>query len=197
MNELSDTSDMENITTEAKVRGERGSEAKKPAAYWSPYLAGLGLGLTLLASLLIMGRGLGASGALTRVMGYGLNAVAPDHANSLVYLRGYFTQENHILNEYLVFLLAGVFVGGFVSGALAGRIGAKVERGPTASVRLRISLALLGGLLSGFGARLARGCTSGQALTGGSTLALGSWLFIIATFAGGYAAAYFVRRQWQ
>ena len=43
---------------------------------------------------------------------------------------------------------------------------------------------------------MARGCTSGQALSGGATLATGSWLFMLMVFAGGYAVAYFVRRQW-
>lgn len=48
----------------------------------------------------------------------------------------------------------------------------------------------------GFGAKLARGCTSGQALSGGAILNLGSWAFMMMVFAGGYAAAYFLRRQW-
>ncbi len=37
---------------------------------------------------------------------------------------------------------------------------------------------------------------SGQALTGGALLNLGSWAVMLAIFAGGYALAYFVRREW-
>jgi uncharacterized membrane protein YedE/YeeE len=48
----------------------------------------------------------------------------------------------------------------------------------------------------GIGAKLARGCTSGQALTGGALLSVGSWAFMLSVFAGGYAVAYFFRRQW-
>ena len=48
----------------------------------------------------------------------------------------------------------------------------------------------------GFAARLGRGCTSGQALSGGAELALGSWVFMFAVFGGAYAFAWFVRRQW-
>ncbi len=48
----------------------------------------------------------------------------------------------------------------------------------------------------GYGARLARGCTSGQALSGGAVLSVGSWAFMFAVFAGGYALAYFVRKAW-
>jgi uncharacterized membrane protein YedE/YeeE len=48
----------------------------------------------------------------------------------------------------------------------------------------------------GVGAKFARGCTSGQALTGGALLSVGSWLFIVAAFAAGYLAAPLVRRAW-
>jgi uncharacterized membrane protein YedE/YeeE len=63
-------------------------------------------------------------------------------------------------------------------------------------VRLRWATAFAGGALMGFGARLARGCTSGQALSGGAVLSLGSWAFMFAVFAGGYALAFFVRKLW-
>ena len=48
----------------------------------------------------------------------------------------------------------------------------------------------------GFAAKMARGCTSGQALTGGALLSVGSWIFMIAIFIGAYAFAYFMKRQW-
>jgi hypothetical protein len=51
-------------------------------------------------------------------------------------------------------------------------------------------------MLMGLGAKLARGCTSGQALTGGALLSVGSWLFILTAFAAGYLAAPLVRRAW-
>ena len=44
-----------------------------------------------------------------------------------------------------------------------------------------------------YGARLARGCTSGQALSGGAVLAAGSWAFMFAVFGGAYGLAYFLR----
>ena len=59
-----------------------------------------------------------------------------------------------------------------------------------------IVFAFIGGSLMGFGAKLARGCTSGQGLTGGALLSVGGWAFMMAVFAGAYAFAYFVRRQW-
>ena len=44
--------------------------------YMNPYLAGIGLGLVLLSAFVIMGRGLGASGAFSAVVAWALNAVA-------------------------------------------------------------------------------------------------------------------------
>ena len=49
----------------------------------------------------------------------------------------------------------------------------------------------------GAGALLARGCTSGLALTGGALLAAGSWLFMGAAFAGAYLLAPVVKRAWR
>jgi uncharacterized membrane protein YedE/YeeE len=71
-----------------------------------------------------------------------------------------------------------------------------VEKGPKITVNRRLLFAFLGGGLMGIGAKLARGCTSGQALTGGAVLNVGSWAFMLCVFAGAYAMAYFVRRQW-
>ncbi len=61
----------------------------------------------------------------------------------------------------------------------------------------RLALAFVGGALMAIGAALARGCTSGQALTGGALLNLGSWAFMMMVFAGAYAVAAFVRWQWR
>jgi uncharacterized membrane protein YedE/YeeE len=92
--------------------------------------------------------------------------------------------------------IVGVVLGGLASAALAGRLGRAVERGPRISGRRRIVHALAGGVAMGVGAVLARGCTSGLALTGGALLAVGSWVFILAAFAAGYAAAPLLRRAW-
>jgi uncharacterized membrane protein YedE/YeeE len=71
-----------------------------------------------------------------------------------------------------------------------------VERGPRISSPSRLWLALAGGLIVGFAARLARGCTSGQGLTGTAMLFTGSLAFLVCMFIGAYAAAFFVRREW-
>lgn len=169
-----------------------------PRPYWSPYTAGFGLGLVLLASFLVLGLGLGASGGFARIGLLLVNAIAPNHVQGLDHAAP-LVNAGPILKDGMVFGVIGVAIGGFL-GALSARrlvpLGT-VERGPTTSRALRLTLALVGGGVMGFAARLARGCTSGQALSGGAQLALGSWVFMFAVFGGGFAFAWFVRRQWR
>jgi uncharacterized membrane protein YedE/YeeE len=58
-------------------------------------------------------------------------------------------------------------------------------------------MALGGGLLMGLGAKFARGCASGQALTGGALISAGAWAFMMTFFGGGYSVAYLVKRAWR
>lgn len=168
-----------------------------PRPLMNPYWAGFALGLVLLASFVAMGRGLGASGAFTTAVATSVHAVAPAHAEGNAFYREYLGDgATSPLKDWLVFEVLGVFVGGFVSGALANRLKLTIEKGPRATSLLRLVLAFAGGALMGIGAKLALGCTSGQALTGGALLNLGSWISMICVFAGAYALAWFFRRQW-
>jgi len=163
--------------------------------YASPYLAGVGLGLVLLAAFALVGRGLGASGAFSSVAAAGVSAVAPAHAAANPATAEYLGAGGP-LRDWLVIEIAGVVLGGFASAWLAGRLGSAVERGPRVGAGARLAYAGGGGLVMGIGARLARGCTSGQALTGGALLSVGSWIFIATAFAAAYAAAPLFRREW-
>jgi len=179
------------------IENEKVKSVKVPKPYWNPYLSGIGLGLVLLLSFVIMGRGLGASGAFSSGISYVIQKIAPTHANTNEFYSEYIGDGTKSpLKDWLVFEVLGVFVGGFISGALGGRIKKTIERGPNFSDRKRLVYAFAGGALMGIGAKLARGCTSGQALTGGALLNLGSWAFMMCVFAGAYALAYYVRRQW-
>jgi hypothetical protein len=168
-----------------------------PKYYWNPYLTGIGLGIVLLATFVIMGRGLGASGALSTVVSVVVNEVAPEHAQSNDFYKGYLGDGSKSpFKDWLVFEVLGVLLGGFISGAIAGRNKMMIEKGPNITNKKRLLYAFIGGTLMGFGAKMARGCTSGQGLTGGAMLSVGGWAFMIMVFIGAYATAYFVRRQW-
>jgi hypothetical protein len=165
----------------------------KPEPYMNPYLAGFFLGLTLLASYLILGVGLGASGAVARFAAALELILWPSHTLASEYFGQW---GEHPLRYYLVFMAIGIFFGGIVSAMAAGRIRFCTERGGRCPVKRRLVFALCGGVLAGFASRLAGGCTSGQALSGGALLLTGSLLFMLFLFVGGYAAASFFRRQW-
>ena len=159
----------------------------------NPYIAGVFLGLILLASYLTLGAGLGASAGVARIGAFCEAAFAPAHVAASKYFGSW--GENP-LYYYLVFMFVGVFFGGLTSALWSGRFSLTVERGKKAPLRLRLWFAFGGGILVGFASRLANGCTSGQGLSGSALLLSGSMAFLMSVFIGGYAAAWFVRRQW-
>ncbi len=114
-----------------------------PKPYWNSYWAGFGLGLVLLASFVIMGRGLGASGAFTTAVATAAHAVAPAHAENNAFYAEYLGDGSRSpLKDWLVFEVLGVFVGGFLSGVLANRSNSSVEKGPRITTRWRLALRL-------------------------------------------------------
>jgi uncharacterized membrane protein YedE/YeeE len=165
----------------------------EPKPYANPYLVGVLLGLVLLASFVILGAGLGASGGIAHIGAALSMGVSPSHTLSSEYFGKWGSAP---LDYYLVFMFVGTFVGALFSALLANRARIQVERGTAFSVSRRLGYALAGGVLVGFASRLARGCTSGQALSGGALLLSGSLVFMVCLFVSGYAAAWFVRRQW-
>jgi hypothetical protein len=163
----------------------------------NPYLAGIGIGLVLLAAFVVVGRGLGASGAFASVVSSVVGLVAPEQAAANPFFSKYLSRAPHPFKDWLFIEVLGVMIGGFASGYFARRVSRTIERGPRITDRGRLALAFAGGVLMAFGAQFGRGCTSGQALTGGSLLNLGSWAFMLSVFAGGYGTAYFLRREWK
>jgi uncharacterized protein len=169
---------------------------RDPTKFWNPYLAGVALGLVLISASVVMGKGLGASGASFRAGVAAVQVFAPGHVAAAPGLRSV-AQHGSPLDDWLVFEVLGVLLGGLVGAYTSGRLGREVLRGPRISAAARLAMALAGGLLMGFAAKLARGCTSGQALSGGALLSAGSWVFMFSVFGGGYALAYVVRRAWR
>jgi uncharacterized membrane protein YedE/YeeE len=183
-------------TTARKDRLRNFFMDRKEKDYANPYFAGVLLGLVLFASFFITGNGLGASGGMNRILVFFEDLVAPGHVDRTPYLIGMAGGDLNPLDSWIVLVTVGVLLGGFVSGWLNGRLKPEVGKGPRISKRSRLLFAFIGGAFMGYGARFARGCTSGQALSGGATLAVGSWALMFAIFGGGYALAYFVRRLW-
>ncbi len=168
-----------------------------PAKYMNPYLAGVFLGLVLLVTIFVTGRGLGASGAIKSIVVAGVDGVAPAHAGQSPFYATYLGPgKDHPLKTWLVFEVVGVLIGGFVSGLVSNRLKFMTESGPRIRPRVRWLFAAIGGALFGIGAQLARGCTSGAALSGMAVLSTAGFVAMIAIFGSGYAAAYAARRLW-
>jgi uncharacterized protein len=170
------------------------SRPEKP--YVHPYLGGVLLGIVLFLAFLLTRNGLGASGGLNRIQAGLEDAVVPGHIDRTPYLLKLAGGNLNPLDDWSVPVLLGAFLGGGVSGLLNGRSKFEVNKGPNVSKRTRLIAAFFGGIIFAYGARMARGCTSGQALSGGATLSAGSWAIMLCIFAGAYGLAYFLRKLW-
>ncbi|MCG6967429.1 MAG: YeeE/YedE family protein [Chromatiaceae bacterium] len=165
--------------------------------YWNPYLAGTLLGILLFLTFFLTGHGLGSSGGIDRIVVALEDLVVPRHVDTTPYLAAMAGGERNPLDHWVVWQVVGILAGGFVSGWLHGRVRVETRHGPRITARTRWGMAFFGGILMGYGARMARGCTSGQALSGGAVLSVGSYAFWLAVFVGGFLLARFVRRLWQ
>jgi uncharacterized protein len=165
--------------------------------YMNPYLAGFFLGLVLLATIFITGRGLGASGAIKSIVVATVDGVAPAHAEKSAFYSAYVGPgKDNPMKSWLVFEVAGVLIGAFISGLASDRLKIVTEAGPRIRPKIRWLFAAIGGALFGIGAQFARGCTSGAALSGMAVLSTAGFVTMMAIFGTGYVLAYFARSLW-
>ena len=153
---------------------------RTPHAYADATRGGVALGLVLLASFALAGRGIGASGAFASAAGGLVGVVSPATLAADPALADRLPLGVNLLNDWIVLQIAGVFLGAALSARWSGR--SQAIRANNPPNRSRLTRALAGGALMGLGARLAYGCTSGLALTGGALLATGAWIFIPVAF---------------
>jgi hypothetical protein len=92
--------------------------------------------------------------------------------------------------------LGGIVLGGAVATLLAGRGSAAVSWAMgrfdtllTASLAVKVAVFLFGGVLIGFGTRMAGGCTSGHGIVGTAQLARSSWIATATFMATGFVVA--------
>jgi len=182
------------MTTQTQTKKGLFNRPEKP--YVHPYFGGMVLGIVLFLALFLTGNGLGSSGATSRIDAFIVDSINPSHVDNNPYLLKMAGGDKNPLDDWIVPVFFGALFGGFASGFLNGRLKFETTKGPNISNRTRWLMAFLGGVIFLYGARMARGCTSGQALTGGTTLAAGSWLIMFSIFASAYAVAYFVRKMW-
>ncbi len=167
---------------------------------WSPYLAGILLGLTGVLAVWLSDSLLGASGAFENLAGLLGQAVAPSLFDNLYF--------NFIMPPGIttgVVLLIGVFFGGMLGSATSGTLkwGKKDAAnsdeqwkrifGP--QVWKRWALGFIGAIILEYGAGIAGGCTSGLAISGGMLLAPAAFIFIAGMFASGVLTTLIIYRR--
>ncbi len=164
--------------------------------YMNPYVAGTMLGIVLLMAMFLAGRGLGASGGLKYCVVSIVGAVDRPHADGSIYYSKYFDGGKKPLKNWLTIEIFGVIAGGFLSGAVSKRLKFKIEKSPNISNKRRLIFAFLGGVFFVYGAQLARGCTSGAALSGMAVLSVAGFVTMAAIFGSAYMFAWFFRKNW-
>jgi hypothetical protein len=156
--------------------------------YWPNWLAGFALGLVLLLTFVLTGHGLGATGFTTRLSAWLGESVLPAWTLKNEYL-GPFLEDGPVLSSWISWQVLGVFAGGLASAWLAGRMRWRIEGAASAGRGTRLLKAVVGGILAGFGARIAAGCTSGVGLSGSAVLRVAGFVFLGAFFAAGLLAS--------
>jgi uncharacterized protein len=164
---------------------------------WSPYVAGVLLGVVGVLAVWLSDSLLGASGAFESVAGMIGKVLAPQVFNIMYF--------NFIMPSgitWAVVLLFGTILGG-VLGALSSKTWKlrlnsddaqwKAIFGP--QLWKRWLIAFIGAIILQYGAGIAGGCTSGLAISGGMLLAPAAFLFIGAMFASGIITTLIVYRR--
>lgn len=171
------------------------NSGNKPHKFLSPLIAGVGLGIVLLGIFIVSGHGLGAYGFCKRITVWLSNDISSQWTQANTYLSASLGRH-HPLDVWVSWEVVGIAIGALIGSMLAKRFKFKIERGSSINVPSRLILAVLGGVLSGFGASLARGCTSGLGLSGAATLSVAAFLFLTGFFVAGLITAKITRKVW-
>jgi len=163
---------------------------------WSPYAAGVLLGVIGVLAVWMSDSLLGASGAFENLAGMFGKALAPALFDNLYF--------NFIMPPGItwgVVLLLGVFFGGMFGAWSSNTL--KLRFNDDAQWRTifgaqnwkRWLAAFAGAIILEYGAGIAGGCTSGLAISGGMLLAPAAFIFIGAMFASGILTALLVYKK--
>jgi len=157
---------------------------------WSPYAVGIGIGVLSWFTFLLSKKPIGCSTAFARTSGM----LAKIFKGSKINEQPYYKEFKPVVDwEWM--LVLGVIAGSLISALLSGDFSWQWIPGKWAAVFgsgivLRVAVAVAGGILLGFGARWAGGCTSGHGISGTLQLAVSSWIAAVCFFIGGIITAY-------
>ncbi len=160
---------------------------------WSPYAVGIGIGVLSWLSFLISGKPIATSTSFAQTGGMIERIFTGEKASQRPYY-----QKIKLNINWQMMLVTGVVIGSFISAMLSGdfKTGQWVPSLWASAfgdgALLRVVVAIIGGIILGFGARFAGGCTSGHGISGTLQLAVSSWISAIFFFIGGILAAHLI-----
>lgn len=150
---------------------------------WPSYVVGALIGI-LLTAIFVTGHQLGVSSSIARVGALIEHAISPSQITEGSYFAHLLA--NHTIFDWKIVFIIGLLLGSWIATILSKEPAPPkntfwINRfGPSKSKRYLG--AFIGGFLLMLGARLANGCTSGHAISGGAQLSAVSWIFMITLF---------------
>jgi hypothetical protein len=167
---------------------------------WSPYVAGILLGIVVILAVVLSKTLLGASGTFENLAGMIGKAIAPKAFDNMYF--------NFIMPSgitWAVYLMIGIFFGGMLGAASSKTLkwGKKDAANSDPQWKRifgpqtwkRWVLGFLGAIVLEYGAGIAGGCTSGLLISGGSLLVPAAFIFMGGMFASGIVTALIVYRK--
>ena len=183
------------VTTADRLGLESLNETKSGflrAQVWSPYIAGICIGMLSWLTFLLSDQPIGVSSAVAKTGGILETAVRGQKAKE----KPYYKKLGLNIGWEWVFVV-GIVIGAFLSAKLSGDfqirwIPAMWEETFGRNIPVRLGVAFLGGMVMMIGARWAGGCTSGHGISGTLQLALSGWVAVISFFVGGAVTAFLI-----
>ena len=177
------------LTPAASAVGPAVNSLDYPGPAWLPYVVGAGIGVLSWLTFYFSDKPIGASSFYAQVSGFIGKLIARRHTQSLAY----FKDKPPRVGWEFVFVLSTI-AGGAIAALTGGEFANEWlppmwEARFGDSLALRAAVAIGGGGLMAFGARLAGGCTSGHGISGTMQLSVASWISVICFFIGGITVA--------
>lgn len=157
--------------------------------YWNPYVALILAGVISAVYFGITGTVWAVTGEFTRLGGHVLQFFGVDISGwayfDLVHMEGSSFSRS---DGWIVW---GMFIGALIMVLFSNNFKFRIPR-----QKRRLVQGLAGGIIAGFGARLALGCNLAAFFTGVPQFSFHSWIFIIATGVGSYLGAKISKTRW-
>jgi uncharacterized protein len=144
---------------------------------WPWWFSGILVGLTVPLLYLLSGNWFGISTSFQEI-----GAVCLPKSRL-----SYFRDFDKLANFWVIFFIGGLLLGGYLAVHF---LSAKPIEFPEIYAQRNYLPLFVGGLLIGFGARFANGCTSGHAITGLANLNWPSLIATICFFIGGLSVTW-------